>query len=116
MWWNLCIRKDEGINETYPTHESMIDEVASWLLPQSGEVWVSPLNLYDDTDPSQVSTAAFHAEMVEYAVSTYGLNYGPVLGPLLPEQLRPDGTHPNNEGKAFLGSQLDGFFTPLIGG
>ena len=118
VWWNLCIRLDERIGplgRQFPTHKAMIDAVASWLIPQSGDIWVSPLNLYD-TDPVHVSTAAFHAEMVAYAVETYGLNVGPVLGPLSPEQLRRDGTHPNRRGKRFLGSQLDGFFTPLIGG
>ncbi len=115
VWWQLCIRHDEGIGKTYPTHEAMIDEVASWLLPQAGEVWVSPLNLFS-TDPPRISDAVFHAEMVAYAVETYGLSVGPVLGPLTDELLRPDGIHPNRHGMTVLGSQLDGFFTPLIGG
>lgn len=125
IWIQWCIRGNwqagSGETNSFATAQSQVDAVLTWLDglgALSVPIWCSSINTWTN-DPPQVITAAEHEQVRVYtrdqinAAGGHALD-GPLLGPLTPDLVQGDETHPNADGRAFLGGQLFDFFDPLV--
>lgn len=120
IWWELCSREsvDGAISDEQMLENARLvrDEI-KFRAPDT-LIFVSSQPGYSDPGSDvepvcSITGADGPQRMQDLAVKLVeegGVQAGPVLGPLMPDQLSEDGCHGNTEGNLFMGEQLLEFF------
>lgn len=109
VWFQVC--EHENDPATIETLRSAIENIRTRV--PSAVLYLSPLNSYDPATmcerlgPDGISDLV---TMVDQAIAEGLASQGPQLGPLTVATTRGDRCHPNRDGMALLGSQLEAFF------